>query len=460
MKREERPIAPKRPGSSDALELEGGSRVAVIGSGPAGSLFTYFLLEMAGRIGLELAVDMYEPRDFSKVGPGGCNMCGGIISETLVQNLAAEGINLPDSVVQRGIDSYVLHMDVGTVRIETPLNERRIAAVHRGGGPRDVKVQKWESFDHHLQKLAMDRGANVVKLRVDDVTWNDGRPQIKSPDGSVQAYDLLAVAVGVNSPALKLFQGMDVGYEPPEAVKTFISEYYFGEELISRTLGNSMHVFLLNIPRLEFAAIVPKGDYVSICLLGEEIDKELVKAFLESPEVTECMPVDWKPETRSCFCSPRINVKGSSRPFADRLVFIGDCGVTRLYKDGIGAAYRTAKAAATTAIFEGIGAESFRKHYLPACEAIRKDNTLGKVIFAVTRAVQKRRYARRALLRMTEREQRRRGDANLMSRVLWDTFTGSAPYREIFLRTLRPTFLGGLLWSTCVSIATAVRGRG
>jgi hypothetical protein len=172
------------------------------------------------------------------------------------------------------------------------------------------------------------------------------------------------------------------------------------------------------------------------------------------------MPGDWQPVTRSCFCSPRINVRGSGQPFADRLVFIGDCGVTRLYKDGIGAAYRTAKAAATTAVFEGIGAESFRQHYVPACEAIRKDNTLGKVIFAVTRAIQKRRYARRALLRMTQREQRKRGKAKLMSQVLWDTFTGSAPYREIFLRTLRPSFVGGLLWSTCASVATAARGRG
>ncbi|MHC4217472.1 MAG: NAD(P)/FAD-dependent oxidoreductase [Planctomycetota bacterium] len=460
MSRDQWPIAPARPDNPDTLELDNGSRVAVIGGGPAGSLFTYFLLEMADRIGLDLTVDMYEPRDFDKTGPGGCNMCGGIISETLVQNLAAEGVSLPDTVVQRGIDSYVLHTDVGSVRIATPLRERRIAAVHRGGGPRDLKVRKWESFDHHLQNLAVERGARVIKHRVDDVTWSEGRPQVKSPDGTTLAYDLMVVAVGVNSPALKLFQGMDVGYEPPESVKTFISEYYFGEEVISSTLGSAMHVFLLNIPRLEFAAIVPKGDYASICLLGEEIDKQLVQSFLESPEVRACMPVEWKPEARSCFCSPRINVRGSRRPFADRLVFIGDCGVTRLYKDGIGAAYRTAKAAATTAIFEGISAESFREHYVPACEAIRKDNALGKVIFAITRTIQKRRFARRALMRMTEREQRRGGNSKLMSQVLWDTFTGSAPYREIFLRTLRPRFVGGLLWSTGVSIATAAKGRG
>jgi flavin-dependent dehydrogenase len=114
-----RPPIPSAPAPErDRLFLEDGSRVAVIGGGPAGSFFTYFLFEMAERIGMDLAVDIYEPRDFTKPAPQGCNMCGGIISESLVQLLATEGINLPSSVVQRGIDSYVLHMDVGTVRIE------------------------------------------------------------------------------------------------------------------------------------------------------------------------------------------------------------------------------------------------------------------------------------------------------------------------------------------------------
>ena len=73
------------------FELVDGSQVGVIGSGPAGSLFSYYLLEMAERMGLDLNVDIYESRDFSRPAPGGCNMCGGIISESLVQNFAADG---------------------------------------------------------------------------------------------------------------------------------------------------------------------------------------------------------------------------------------------------------------------------------------------------------------------------------------------------------------------------------
>ena len=86
-------LAPERNG----LFLDNGSRVAVIGGGPAGSFFTYFLFEMAERIGMELAVDIYEPRDFTKPAPHGCNMCGGILSESLVQLLATEGIDLPST---------------------------------------------------------------------------------------------------------------------------------------------------------------------------------------------------------------------------------------------------------------------------------------------------------------------------------------------------------------------------
>ncbi len=433
------------------LRLEDGSRVAVMGSGPAGSFVSYFMLEMAFRAGLEIDVDIFEPRDFSRTAPHGCNMCGGIISETLVQNLAAEGINLPSSVVQRGIDSYMLHMDVGSVRIETPLHEKRIGAVYRGSGPRDIKEQKWKSFDLHLQELALDKGANLISGRVDRVSLEHGRPQIAVKGEELRDYDLLVVAIGANSPALKLFSGLETGYQPPQTTKTFIREYFMGEKLVGETVGNSMQVFLLDIPRLEFAAIIPKGDYVSICLLGEDIDTELVNNFLESPQVRGCMPPDWQPACKSCQCSPKINIQGAIQPFSDRMVFVGDCGVTRLYKDGIGAAYKTAKACATTAVFQGISRAAFEHHFWPVCQSISRDNSIGKATFAASTLLQHARFARRAVLRMTRKEQALEGSHRDMSQVLWDMFTGSAPYQEILTRAVHPRFIAKLGWELLTS---------
>jgi len=431
------------------LELTDGSRVGIIGGGPAGSFFAYFLLHIAQRVGLDLRVDIYEARDFSALAPMGCNMCGGIISESLVQHLAAEGINLPPTVVQRGIDSYYLHMDVGSVRIETPLHEMRIAAVHRGAGPRGAKLPlRFRGFDGYLLELAEAKGAQVVRKRVGSVVWDDGRPQVTTPDGARQTYDLLAVAAGVNTSTLKLFQGLKPDYKAPVSTKTYICEFLLGEETIRKHLGSSMHVFLLNLPRLEFAAFIPKGDYLTFCLLGHDIDSGLVQTFLASREVKRCLPPGWEPPKDFCHCSPRLSIHGAKHPFADRLIFIGDCGVTRLYKDGIGAAYRTAKAAAVAAIFAGVSEDAFRRHFWPACRRISNDNRIGQLVFAVTHLIQKLRFLRRGVGKMVSGEQQRPGARRRMSLVLWDTFTGSAPYRDVFLRCLHPAFWGRLFWDT------------
>lgn len=432
--------------ADSSIKLESGARIAVIGSGPAGSLFSYYLLDMAERVDLELNVDIFEPRDFSKTAPIGCNMCGGIISENLVQTLAADGINLPPKVVQRGIDSYNLHMDVGDVLIETPLKEKRIASVTRGSGPRDVKEKKWESFDGHLQHLAASKGARIIKDRVTTVKFENKYPILKTKQTDFQLYDLLAVSVGINTSANRLFEQLDIGYKPPMGTKTFICEYYLGSETITEVLGDSMHVFLLNIPRLEFAAIIPKGDYATVCMLGKDLNNELIESFLNSKEVYKIMPEGWTPEKHSCRCFPFINIKAADHPYADRIVFIGDCGVTRLYKDGIGAAYRTAKAAATTAVFRGISALDFKDYYMTACKSITSDNSIGKLSFLVTHQIQKYRFARSALLRMTSSEQDKEVSQRQLSTVLWDMFTGSAPYKEIFIRTLHPVFITKFLF--------------
>jgi flavin-dependent dehydrogenase len=434
------------------LRLDDGSRVAVVGGGPASSFFAYFLLRMATTVGVDLHVDIFEPRHFTHCGPAGCNHCGGIVSESLVQLLATEGINLPPSVVQRGIDSYVLHLDVGTVRIDTPLHEKRIAAVFRGNGPRDAPNTELESFDGYLQDLAVKRGACVIRKLVNGIEWEDGYPQLQHPDGSSERYDLVAIGVGINSNLLKVLESSPVGYRPPRTTKTYICEFFLGRETVQQYLGTSMHVFLLDLPRLEFAALIPKGEVVTMCLLGDEIDNELVESFLDTPEVRGCFPSDPDLDARVCNCSPLINVRGSAQPFGDRLVFLGDSGVTRLYKDGIGAAYRTAKAAATTAVLEGVSAEDFRKHYWQVCRNISADNTIGRFVFAVNQLLQKRRFSRRAVFRMTAVEQQSDAAPLHMSRVLWDLFTGSAPYRDILVNTIHPGFLVRFSWNLLVSL--------
>ena len=431
--------------------LEDGSRVAVVGGGPAGSFFSYFLQRMAASIDLRVEIVLYEPRFFDAPGPAGCNHCGGIVSESLVQLLATEGINLPPEIVQRGIDSYVVHMDVGSVRIDTPVQEKRIAALYRGNGPRQAEPSALAGLDRYLQDLAVHTGTRLRRQLVEAIVRDGDRPVVVCPDGTREAYDLVAVAAGVNS---RLGEAIATASPPrrrPGKAKTYICEFRLGRDAVERSLGSSMHVFVLRLERLEFAALIPKGDFVTLCLLGDDVDEALVASFLSAPQVRACFPQGRVPQ-HVCHCFPHINVRAAAPPYGERLVFIGDSGVARLYKDGIGSAYRTAKAAARTAVFHGVSAEAFRRHFNPACHAIDVDNVLGRMVFASSGLLQRWRFTRRALLRMTSLEQRRARGPRRMSSVLWDVFTGSAPYREVLARSFHPAFLGSLAWNVLATV--------
>lgn len=431
---------------SSRLKLQDGSRVAVMGGGPAGSYFAYFLLDTAERVGLKIWVDVYEPRNFSLSGPKGCNYCAGVISESLIQNLASEGINLNSTVVQRAINSYVWHTDIGNLRVQLSAEEFRIATVFRGGGPRDGRGLNGRGFDRQLLSMAEQKGARVIRKRIVSTRRVEGGILVRPQSEESRVYDLLVVATGVNTPTQNLFRQIDDRYTPPSVIKTAIREYYLGAENIHKYMGNSLHMFLTNIPRLKFAMVVPKGDYVTACLIGEDIDEQLVRDFMTAPELTACFPPDWEWDRPACQCMPRIPVQSAIQPYDDRVVFIGDVAVSRLYKDGIGSAFRAAKAAATTAILNGIAEEDFKRHYAPICRKTEKDNLFGRIIFFVTRRIQRMPAFRNVVLGMAAREQAMNVERRMGS-VLWDTFTGSASYADIFWRTVHPAFL----WNLAVS---------
>ncbi|MEK7848818.1 MAG: FAD-dependent oxidoreductase, partial [Chloroflexota bacterium] len=116
---------------------------------------------------------------------------------------------------------------------------------------------------------------------------------------------------------------------------------------------------------------------------------------------------------------------------------VGDAGVTRLYKDGIGAALLTSRRAANVAVHFGISGEAFSRHYLPFLRAVHRDNRLGQAIFAVHHRLKDSPSFFRAHGRLTEKE-RRRKDSRPFHRVFWGLFTGSYSYGSILGTSLHP----------------------
>ncbi len=419
---------------SSEQTLDDNAKIAVIGGGPSGSLFSIFALKMAKMIDKKITVTIFEPKDFTRDGPAGCNRCGGVISEHLVQTLAVEGINIPPEVVQRGINSYVLHTQRGDVYIESPAAEKRIATVYRGGGPKGLKEKEWESFDNFLLQCAIHEGATHVPTRIDGLKMKD-KPVVTSGGEDVMEADLVVGAFGVNSSTWKIFEDLNLGYKMPEITPAFITELELGKETVSKNFGSSIHFFLLPKPKnIKFAALIPKGIYVTLCILGKNIDQETVTELLNTPNAREILPYNLM-NKKFCKCFPKLSLNTAKGGFTDRIVFIGDAGSTRLFKDGIGASYIMGKAAAMTVILHGIGKNHFAEHYHPVYNRTRIDNLYGKFVYMITNAYKNLGPLTESMVNVVKKEQQKKNEKfPRLSSILWDTFTGNETYKNIFIR--------------------------
>lgn len=428
------------------IQLTDGSCIAVIGGGPSGSFFTYYAFEFARRLDLNISIDIYEAKTFTKIGAAGCNHCGGIISESLVQKLSSDGVIIPSEIIQRGVNTYTMHVEKGDAVIQKPSKEHRIASVFRGCGPKGCLDTSQRSFDNYLLDLCREKGARVILEKVNELERCDDGIIVKSKKSANKKYDLVVGAVGLSKKALSMFQSISKQYVPPQVTRTYITEFNLGQPIVDKHFGGSMHVFLLNQPNITFGALIPKDDYVTLVLLGKEIDKETVEAFVASDQVKNCFPKDVQlKEVSPCKCYPFINVKGAKTPYDNNVVLIGDSASSKLYKNGIGAAYITGRAAAKAAIFEGISKTSFEKIYAPVCKGLDRDNQIGKFIFLATRIIQKSSLLKKAVLYSIYREQKLPDTKKLMSSALWDTFTGSASYRNILKRFFHPSLIFNLI---------------
>jgi flavin-dependent dehydrogenase len=406
--------------------LAEGAQIAVVGGGPAGSFFSIHLLEAARRAGRQLAVTIYEPKSFAVQGPGGCNKSAGILSPPLLANLQRSGLILPPQVQMGHIERFILHLR-GQISCVPSSGPQLPVTTYRGSGPLRADMQDSISFDGWLLAEALSRGATLVSEPVIQVTLAPTRPQVQTPAGS-HAADLVVLATGVNSspPAL-----IGVDYQPPRTETMAQGELLWTHPPPGGGPGTT-HVFLDGLPGLFFAAFVPKGPYVSLSILGEHLPTGSVRRFLARPELAACS------QLRLCGCRPQIAVGPAQQFFADRFVAVGDAAVTRLYKDGIGSAFLTARAAAHTALLRGVAAEDFAIGYAPTCQALYQDNRFARWLFDLWLGLQRSPRLGRALFRALD------GEAGLPATrwhwrwAVWAILTGGASYRAACRKLLNP----------------------
>ena len=432
--------------SRSAPRLENGSKIAIIGGGPAGSFFAHFALQFARKAGMELSVSIFDGKDFIQSGPRGCNMCAGVISETLVDRLAEQDILIPERHTQRRIEGYYLHTRSRWIQLIHPWEQKRIITVFRGNGPRFWDQDENVSFDDFLLEHVRSAGAEWMAEPVKNLhlpSDSRGKAQViygSEENGRTFEADLVVGAFGLNTSMIEKIRRMDFGYQPPRILRTGQMEIWLGADLIREGLGNYIHIFMPEeLDWLSFGSLIPKREHVTISVVGKrDITGQDILTFLRIPSVRRMFPPGWEAQDRTCRCFPKIPLTPAKHPFTDRFVIIGDASFCRYYKNGIESAFVTAHLASEAAFERNLSGSSFRRGYFrEAKKRIISDNRYGRTLFKVYDMVSRSELLAEAHFQVLISSRRLRV-AWFFRSILWDMFTGNVPYRDIFRRALNP----------------------
>jgi len=411
-------------------------RVAIIGGGPSGSVCALSLLKEGGSHPLEVVI--FDKKPFSHYGPLGCNMCAGLISHSVLETLDSLGVPVPANVIQRKIEKHFFETRWGGVSFENAPGAMLYTA-YRGMGPLDPRGDEGTGFDHFLLNSAVKRGARHIKEMVTslEIPSQPTRPiRVRYGDHRVMDAHVVVVACGVNSSFPQVLQGLNFGYIPPVTFHACQAEIPLDEGEVNLWFDNSVKVFSLGLKGISLGAITPKKRFVTVTVLGSHVRRADLERFLLNPIVTRHFPPHWELPTQYCHCHPKVAISTAKNPVTHRLLVVGDAFISRYLKNGIESALYTGTKAAR-AILEGkVSREELIRHYVRPCrERYHRDNYYGKLLFKTHDMIAKHRWLVVPRLHMISKEAKKeRWEEKTETQVLWHLFTGSAPYKSIFLR--------------------------
>ncbi len=451
--------------TENRLRLTDNSRIAIIGGGPAGSFFANDAIRQAKSLGINIQITIFNSKNFSQRGPIGCNMSAAVIAGSLHTKLTRDGIILPESIIRQEIKGYYFHTEEYGIELYKPdqTSKSSIMAVYRGNGPLYSTHTENHSFDDFLLKHVIEQGATVISEPVLDINLssNHDTPATliygKGGQHNKMEADLVVGAFGINSNMAYKIEQLDFGYTSPKTIRTCQMEIPLDPAFIKSSFKDNIQVFALGIEPFRFASMVPKGNYITVSLVGtRDLTSSDLIDFLSHPTVRKNLPHNWEMPEKFCMCLPKIVLSHAKNPFTDRLVLVGDASISRIFKNGLESAYITSQLAVRAAFEYGISSEDFARHYYkPARKLLAMDNKLGSVILAISDFVTRQNWLVKARLSYVE-DKRGSWIANHLNTLLWNMVTGDAPYHKILIQALNPLFQIKLIPVTVKVLATDI----
>ncbi|MEW5815116.1 MAG: hypothetical protein AB1798_06930 [Spirochaetota bacterium] len=445
-----------------SLSLKNGSTIVIIGAGPAGTFFADFALDIVRSKGLNISIILFDGKDFTKSGPKGCNLCAGVISETLVERLKARGIVLPGEKVQRKISGYYIHGRAGSFLLSHPQNESRITTVFRGNGPRQSGRETNVSFDDYLLEHVRNKGLQLIRKSVKRVELpQDPKAPIRviygtGDEETVLESDLVVGAFGLSGSMMKKMQDLRFGYRPPDTIRARNMEIRLGGDFIHKYFSDNIFTYNLSTAKgMRVVSIIPKKEYITVNMIGKkDVKSEELASFLDRLVLRGQLPKNSDWSKSFCGCSPKVATTAAEKPFTNRLVIIGDASCSRYYKNGIESAFITARLAARAAFAWGISDSAFNTGYFKRVKKIIvKDNFYGRILFKINDLVSGSTFLSEVLIKALTNENRYSEMKDIRD-VLWNMYTGNIPYKRIFLKFINPALQWELTFTTLQLILT------
>lgn len=449
---------------------------AVVGGGPAGSFFAICLLREARRLNREIDVVIVEKKTALKVEDNywwskGCNFGAGGISPRLSAIMEETGIHVPSDINRGDINRIWIHGMWKNIPLKVP-NQMKMFSVFRGSLPSKSK-DKQRGLDAFLLGKAIEEGARILRGEVLEIAYMDPNiPVLKiklaSGDEVSMPASFVAVATGVNArtgkdyrenPLIRSIQRINPDFVPAKLRRTLVFELKVSPEVLEKNLKNEVYFIEYGAKELplEHVALVPKGDYLTVTVIGKYIDRavfpkdtrKIINKIVKLPQLNRILP-NIVAYSVACACSPRMTVGVAKNPIAERLAIIGDAVGSRLYKDGLYSAFLSASQLARIIMHKGSDKKTLIEEYGKTVKWLSMDNRYGKLVFRLIRLAFSTPFLSRILyqtfateLKIKDKNKRPLGQG------LWKIASGYADYREILgdmfsFRALQSVLIGGL----------------
>lgn len=399
--------------------LRDGATVVVVGGGPGGTAAAIALMKQGQLRDKSLRVIIVEGKQFT----GGLhyNQCAGVLSPPIETGFEEElGIAFPHHLVRNKIKGYVLHTA-----------KQHIVLDDEGDSP-SLTLRRVQ-FDEYMLRQALECGVEIVRARVTGVEFNADEVLIFTENTTLSA-DAVVGAFGMDAGTGNLFSKA-CAYRPPPTMNAVVTKYHPGGESVDN-FGGYIHAFLPSARHIEFGAITPKGNHLTINIGGAVVNSGQMERFLNLPEVKKMLPgiqngAQLEENDLSYFRGtfPRRVAQNFS---GDRYVMVGDAaGLVRPFKGkGVTAAIQTGIQAAQVMLAEGISARAF-KVYHKANQGIIDDLPFGQFTRYIT-IISSWLGLMDAVVSVAQ------NDANLR-RALFDAVSGYRPYSAIVQSVFTPS---------------------